>query len=235
MPIALPLAALFLTAAFAAHAGDGRLDYDHQDQWQAAHDMAQSPIDIVTHDAVAANEDEPEALEFSHTHAPMEAVDNGHAVEVETHATQATIRGRHFTLAQFHFHAASEHTIDGKHFPLEGHYVFKAQDGRLAVVGVMYEVGKPNAQAQAVLDNLAHAKHAPEEVEIEALLPAQRGYYHYLGSLTTPPLTENVEWYVLPTPVSMSRKQMDAFLAHYRHNNRNVQPLNGRPLLHFQG
>ena len=230
-----PLAALCLTAAFAAHAGDGHIDYDHQPQWQAAHDMAQSPIDIVTHDAVPAAHDEPEALVFSHMHAPMEAVDNGHAVEVETHATDATIRGRHFTLAQFHFHAASEHTFDGKHYPLEAHYVFKAQDGRLAVVGVMYEVGQANPQAQAVLDSLAHKRNAPHEVDIDALLPAQRGYYHYLGSLTTPPLTENVEWYVLPTPVTMSRKQIDAFLAHYRHNNRQVQPLNGRPLVRFDG
>jgi len=235
MRIALPVTALCLAAAFAAHAGDGRIDYDHQERWQATHDTAQSPIDIVTHDAVDAAADEPQVLVFAHTHAPMEAVDNGHAVEVETHATDATIRGRHFTLSQFHFHAASEHTIDGRHYPLEGHYVFKAQDGRLAVIGVMYEVGKPNGQAQAVLDNLAHKLHAPEQIEISALLPAQRGYYHYLGSLTTPPLTENVEWYVLPTPVTMSQKQMDAFLAHYRHNNRNVQPLNGRPLVHFHG
>ena len=235
MRIALPLAALGLAAAFAAHAGDGRIDYDHQAQWQSAHDMAQSPIDIVTHDAVAARADEPQALVFTHTHAPMEAVDNGHAVEVETHATDATIRGRHFALTQFHFHAESEHTIDGRHYPLEGHYVFKAQDGRLAVVGVMYEVGKANPQAQAVLDSLAHKKNAPHEVDIDALLPAQRGYYHYLGSLTTPPLTENVEWYVLPAPVTMSKKQIDAFLAHYRHNNRNVQPLNGRPLVHAEG
>ncbi|MDR0181531.1 carbonic anhydrase [Lysobacter arvi] len=235
MRISLPLAALCLSIAFVAHAGDGRIDYDHQERWQSAHDMAQSPIDIVTRDAVPARNDEPQALLFSHTRAPMEAVDNGHAVEVETHSTEATIRGRHFTLAQFHFHAASEHTLDGRHYPLEGHYVFKAQDGRIAVVGVMYDIGKPNAQAQAVLDSLAHRKNAPHEVDIDALLPANRGYYHYLGSLTTPPLTENVEWYVLPTPVTMSRKQIDAFLAHYRRNNRNVQPLNGRPLVHFEG
>ncbi|MBU8976100.1 carbonic anhydrase family protein [Lysobacter sp. MMG2] len=235
MRAALPLAALCLAAAFAANAGDGKIDYDHQDQWQAAHDTAQSPIDIVTHDAAPARDDEPLALSFDHTHAPMEAIDNGHAVEVETHATQATIRGRHFTLAQFHFHAQSEHTLDGKHFPLEGHYVFKAQDGRLAVVGVMYEIGKPNAQAQAVLDSLAHKRNAPHEVDIDGLLPAKRGYYHYLGSLTTPPLTENVEWYVLPAPVTMSKQQVDAFVAHYRHNNRNVQPLNGRPLVRYGG
>lgn len=235
MRVALPSAALCLALAFAAHASDGKIDYDHQEQWQAAHETAQSPIDIVTGDAVPARDDEPQALTFEHTRAPMEVVDNGHAVEVETHATEATIRGRHFTLAQFHFHARSEHTFDGRHFPLEGHYVFKAQDGRLAVVGVMYEEGKPNPQAQAVLDRLAHARHAPHEVDIDGLLPPRRAYYHYLGSLTTPPLTENVEWYVLPQPVTMSRGQIEAFLAHYRRNNRNVQPRNGRPLVRYDG
>lgn len=235
MRIALPFAALCLCAAFVAHAGDGHIDYDHQEQWQAAHETAQSPIDIVTRDAVPARGDEPQALSFQHTHAPMEAVDNGHAVEVEAHGTEAIIRGRHFTLAQFHFHAQSEHTLDGRHFPLEGHFVFKAQDGRLAVVGVMFQEGAANPQAQAVLDNLAHTRGAPQEIDIDGLLPARRSYYHYLGSLTTPPLTENVEWYVLPTPVTMSRKQIDAFLAHYRHNNRNVQPLNGRPLVRYDG
>ena len=236
MRIALPLSALCIAMTFAAaHAGDGKIDYDHQDKWQAAHETQQSPIDIVTHDAIDAKAAEPQALVFTHTHAPMEAIDNGHAVEVETHATEATIRGRHFALAQFHFHAASEHTIDGKHYPLEGHYVFKAQDGRLAVVGVMYAVGKPNAQAQAVLDSLDHKRNAPHDIDVDALMPARHDYYHYLGSLTTPPLTENVEWYVMPTPVTMSQKQIDAFLAHYRHNNRNVQPLNGRPLVHSAG
>lgn len=230
------LLVLAFSCAIAARAGDGKIDYDHQEQWQAAHDMAQSPIDIVTRDAVPAARNEPGALTFTHTRAPVEAVvDNGHAVEVETHATEADIRGRHFTLAQFHFHAQSEHTIDGRHYPLEGHFVFKAQDGRLAVVGVMYQAGAANAQVQTLLDDLSHKTPAAleHEIDIAGLLPRQRGYYHYLGSLTTPPLTENVEWYVLPAPVTMSKQQIDAFLAHYRHNNRNIQPLNGRPLIHF--
>ena len=224
----------------AAHAAHDALDYEHQEQWQAAHDKSQSPIDIVTAAAATAADDEPRALEFQHTRGGIDKVeDNGHAVQVDTHATQATIRGRHFTLAQFHFHAQSEHTLDGKHFPLEGHFVFKAQDGRLAVVGVMYEQGKANAVAQEVLDDLKprknKAKPAQQEIDIEGLLPKSRGYFHYLGSLTTPPLTENVEWYVLPAPVTMSKKQIDGFLSHYRRNNRNIQPLNGRPLIRYEG
>lgn len=244
---ALAVAGLSAALAFAAQANEPAqpaaghhevYDYDRQDAWQALHDKSQSPIDIVSAAAAAADPAEPRAIEFSHTHGAVDKVeDNGHAVQVDTHATEATIRGRHFKLAQFHFHAQSEHTLDGKHFPLEGHFVFKAQDGRLAVVGVMYEQGQANAVAQEVLDDLkpGKAKPAQHEIDVEGLLPKAHGYYHYLGSLTTPPLTENVEWYVMPEPVTMSKRQIDGFLSHYRRNNRNIQPLNGRPLIRYEG
>lgn len=222
------------------HAHRETLDYEHQERWQAAHDKAQSPIDIVTASAVAAADNEPRALDFVHTRGPIDAVaDNGHAVQVDTHRTEASIRGRHFALSQFHFHAESEHTLDGKHFPLEGHFVFKAQDGRLAVIGVMYVEGAANPVAQQVLDDLKQGRRegapAQREIDIEALLPKSHAYYHYLGSLTTPPLSENVEWYVLPAPVTMSKAQIQAFLSHYRRNNRKIQPLNGRPLIRYEG
>lgn len=218
---------------------EGHLDYDHQNAWKGTLDHAQSPIDIVTTDAQTAAPNEPLALQLQHlTSAQVDKVeDNGHAVQVDSHATEADIRGRHFTLNQFHFHAESEHTLDGKHFPLEGHFVFKAQDGRLAVIGVMYREGAANPAVQVLLDDLAAAggKLPQPQIDIAALLPHKLGYYHYLGSLTTPPLTENVEWYVLPEPVSMSKTQIDAFLSHYRHNNRQIQPLNGRPLIRYEG
>lgn len=241
--------AVIMAVAVAAQAGEATppaqahgetLDYERQEQWQAARDKAQSPIDIVTASAIPAADNEPRSLEFTHTRSAIDSVeDNGHAVQVDTHLTEATIRGRHFTLSQFHFHAQSEHTLDGKHFPLEGHFVFKAQDGRLAVVGVMYAEGAANPVAQQVIDDLKPGKReaapAQREIDIEALLPKSHAYYHYLGSLTTPPLSENVEWYVLPAPVTMSKAQIQAFLSHYRRNNRNIQPLNGRPLIRYEG
>jgi carbonic anhydrase len=232
---ALFAAAITAGLSFAAHANEGKLDYQHQEQWPAALDKAQSPIDIVTAKALEADDNEPHGLEIWHSVAPVDKVeDNGHAVQVDSHSTEAMIRGRHFRLAQFHFHAESEHTIDGRHFPLEGHFVFKAQDGRLAVIGVMFDKGEPNAAAQTVLDDLQPgADPAQRSIDIGALLPKQRGYYHYLGSLTTPPLSENVEWYVMPSPVAMSQPQLDAFLARYPRNNRKIQPLNGRSVLHY--
>ncbi len=208
-------------------------DYAHQSAWQSVHDKAQSPIDIRRADAVAGDPQEAQDIVVRHTEAALEVVDNEHAVEVEAHGPDAMIRGRHFELAQFHFHATSEHTIDGESFPLEGHFVFKAKDGRLAVVGVMYRAGEPNRLAGKVLEALGDARHGEiEREDIAVMLPRDKSYHHYLGSLTTPPLTENVEWYVLDTPVTLSAKQIAGFEKRYSHNNRAVQPLNGRPLVH---
>lgn len=231
--LALGIAACLL----AAHAAPpSPLDYADQAHWKGVLDHAQSPIDIHPAEAIAPDPVEPAQIVLDHSRTPFEAEDNGHAVEVATHGTDAMIRGRHFTLAQFHFHAASEHTIDGKSFPLEGHFVFKAQDGRLAVVGVMYQEGGTNQEIDAVLKTLDDRPHASrKDVDIENLLPTRRGYYHYLGSLTTPPLTENVEWYVMPAPVTMSKAQIAQFVQHYRRNNRDRQPMNNRPLVHYAG
>lgn len=234
MPTTVRTIVLALALGATGAASAQAIDYAHQSTWQSVHDRAQSPIDIRRASAIDADPGEAQDIELRHTEAALEVVDNGHAVEVEAVGPDAMIRGRHFQLAQFHFHAASEHTIDGKAFPLEGHFVFKARDGRLAVIGVMYREGVPNRLAGEVLDALRDAKHGEiEKEDIAVMLPRDKSYSHYLGSLTTPPLTENVEWYVLDTPVTLSKQQIDGFNTHYSHNNRAVQPLNDRPLVHY--
>ena len=239
----LSAACLSLSALLFAHAAVGAeekhsLDYENQATWKGVLDQAQSPIDIVTHDAKPAQANEPRAIVLRHLdRATGTAQDTGHAVQFNTHMTEATIRGRYFRMAQFHMHAASEHTIDGKQFPLEGHFVFQAQNGRLAVVAVMYQEGRPNRAIQGILDDLAvdGAKPKSATLDIRPLVPKKLGYYHYLGSLTTPPLTQNVEWYVLKQPVSLSAEQLAALRKHYPRNNRAIQPLNGRPVIEFGG
>ncbi len=224
----------FALAATTTTAAAQKLDYEHQERWEFPAALAQSPIDIQRSVAVDGDLEEAQSIELRDTIATLRIVDNGHAVEVEAHGPDALIRGRHFELMQFHFHAASEHTIDGESFPLEGHFVFKAKDGRLAVVGVMYREGDSNRLAGEVLEALGDASEGEiEREDIAMMLPRDKSYHHYLGSLTTPPLTENVEWYVLDTPVTLSRAQIAGFNARYSHNNRKVQPLNDRPLIRF--
>lgn len=210
------------------------LDYDHQETWQGVLDHAQSPVDIVTASAQPADSKESGAIMISSKRAPGRVEDNGHAVQVDTDVAEAMIRGRHFRLGQFHFHSPSEHTIDGKYFPLEGHFVFRAPDGRLAVVGVMFEEGPANPGITPVLAQLKRHGAKQAEVDVGTLLPDDKSYYHYLGSLTTPPLTENVEWYVLTHPVSLSAAQLRELHDRHPRNNRERQPMHDRPLIRFQ-
>lgn len=207
------------------------IDYERQEGWVAQLDKAQSPVDIVTASASNADPREARGIVLLKSRTRMKAIDNSHAIEVEARGPEALIRGRHFRMEQFHFHAESEHTIDGQHFPLEGHFFFRAQDGRMAVVAVMYTQGAANSLAGRILDALGTDQELPL-LDIGTLLPKSLSYFHYLGSLTTPPLTENVEWYVLPQPVTLSAAQLARFSARYSHNNRAVQPMNKRPLVH---
>jgi carbonic anhydrase len=116
---------------------------------------------------------------------------------------------------------------------MEAHFVHKDTDGQLGVVGVFLEEGSRNRFLKTLWD------HLPEEVNHEEtvagvtingsdLLPEDRSYFHFDGSLTTPPCTEAVNWYVLKNPVSVSRGQVDAFVTLIGHNARPVQPLYGR-------
>ena len=141
-----------------------------------------------------------------------------------------------YRLDQYHFHSPSEHTVDGKHFPMEMHLVHKSADGKLAVVGVFIAEGAHNRAFDPVWANLPAQKgvetHYPAvKVDVDALLPAARTSYRYDGSLTTPPCSEGVSWIVMTTPIELSSEQVAAFTRLIKDNNRPVQKLNGRTIL----
>ncbi len=189
----------------------------------------QSPIDI--RDTVKAN---LPAIEFHYAAAPLRIVDNGHTIMVSYAAgSSIVVDGASYELQQFHFHKPSEERVRGHSFPLVAHLVHKNAKGELAVVAVLIRQGKESAFVAALWKNLPPAKDvetAPAGVSINAtdLLPAQRGYYTFTGSLTTPPCSENVIWFVLKAPSEASAGQVDLFGQHYSHNARPVQPLNDR-------
>lgn len=194
---------------------------------------AQSPIDIKS----AKIDKNAPALEFAYQAKPLALINNGHTVQVnETGAGTLTIGGHTYQIAQFHFHTPSEERIKGKPYDMVAHLVHKDEAGKLAVVAVLFKTGQENVALKPVLDNMpigAGPEHTVAGVSFNPadLLPAKLGYYHFMGSLTTPPCTEGVSWYVLTTPVELSRAQLAQFRTLYKHNARPVQPGNGREVI----
>ena len=191
----------------------------------------QSPIDIS--DAVPATLSE---ITFHYEPTQLNIVNNGHSIQVNYDAgSYIEVDGERFNLVQFHFHTLSEHTYNGEFSDLEMHLVHQNAAGRYAVVGVMFDVGEENAALEPVWSHMP-ATAGPEQqfdltVNAEDLLPDNRTTFRYDGSLTTPPCSENVMWVMMVTPLTLSKAQVQAFEAIFPHNNRPVQPLNGRVVL----
>lgn len=188
----------------------------------------QSPIDIRATEKAALP-----ALDFHYGRAAPTLVNNGHTVQVNLPAGQTlTLGGTTYQLLQFHFHTPSEETIRGRHAAMVAHFVHKAADGSLGVVGVLIQPGKPTPAFDALFQHLPRAGEtitvAGLELDLPGLLPAAKGYYDFDGSLTTPPCSEGVHWMVLKTPVTLSRRQIDSFHQVFPMNARPVQSSNGR-------
>jgi carbonic anhydrase len=191
------------------------------------HGLLQSPIDL---HAVAERGDA--ALHFDYRPDVLRVQNTGHTVQVD-HTAGSTLRtgDRTFELVQYHIHSPSEHTVEGKRYPLEIHLVHKDPAGLLAVVGVLVEEGPEPAQEAGAIgviwDHLpaaagAHAD-APDKVDPRALLPPDHTHFFYTGSLTTPPCTEHVRWHVMTTPLPLSADHIAAFREIYSDNARPVQ------------
>lgn len=209
----------------------GSLDAEY---FAADKGSSQSPIDIQSARAVQAR---MPALELATAASPLRVLNNGHTVQVNcAPGNSLRFADQQYALQQFHFHSPSEHTLDGQHAAIEMHLVHKSADGHAAVVSVMIHPGAANAAFDALWQNLPTQEceeRAVAGVSIDpgALLPADRSYYWYDGSLTTPPCTEGVRWFVLATPIEMSGEQIARFREAYDGNNRPVQPHNARLVL----
>jgi len=187
---------------------------------------AQSPINILSKQTSAFST--ANTLHFNKSlKSKVSILDNGHAILVNVdNGGKITVDGVDYKLAQFHFHGKSEEQIDGKQYDLVAHMVHKSAFGSLLVVAVLFEEGKSsNPMVQKVLDSVGKST----EMNPAELLPKNsNSYFHFMGSLTTPPCSENVKWYVMKEIQSASKEQIAALRKFYDHNYRPVQPLNGR-------
>ncbi len=139
-----------------------------------------------------------------------------------------------YKLLQFHFHTPSEESFNGKHYPLVAHLVHKNDKGELAVVAVLFKVGKENDALKQVFAHLpAHAgeSHAlTQAVNAYGTVPRNHAYYAFMGSLTTPPCSEGVHWQVIKQASELSANQLKSFRRLYSMNARPTQPLHQRPV-----
>ncbi len=235
------LAIGLMVGSMGAHASEKAAHWEYKGKAGAAHwsdlepDFAscklgkeQSPIDIR-----GAKKTKLAPIGFHYTPGAAEELNNGHTIQVNL-ASGGTIdlADGEYKLVQFHFHTPSEEKIKGKNYPLVAHLVHKSADGKLAVVAVLFKVGKENVALKHVFDSLpakAGDKTALDGgIDLTSILPAAQGYYAFKGSLTTPPCSEGVRWQVLKAASEISPKQLAAFRKLYPMNARPVQALNGR-------
>jgi carbonic anhydrase len=188
----------------------------------------QSPIDI--RDGIAVQLD---PVQFDYRASSFKVIDNGHTVQVNVQPGNfIDVTGRRYELQQFHFHRPSEERINGRQFDMVVHLVHKDAEGRLAVIAVLLDRGSVQPVVQSVWNNLPLEKgeEVPARVQIDlnALLPTERSYYTYMGSLTTPPCSEGVLWMVMQQPVGIAPEQIGVFSRMYPMNARPVQASAGR-------
>ena len=160
-------------------------------------------------------------------------MDNGHTIQVKlSPGNRITVGDKVFELVQFHFHRPSEEKVQGKASAMDAHLVHQGADGKLAVVGILLQPGAASTLVGEVWKNIpkghGESAHGALTVDPSMLLPAARAYYTFTGSLTTPPCSEGVTWFVLKTPVEISKEQVATFAKHYPHNARPVQPVGDR-------
>lgn len=197
---------------------------------------SQSPINIS--DEVSVESKNLQKIAFDYKTAASSVVNNGHTIQVNVKGgSSISVDGIVFELKQFHFHTPSENHIKGTSFPLEAHFVHASKDGKLAVVAVMFEDADENPILKTIWNKMP--KKVGESVacglnakKINSILPKDKSYYRFNGSLTTPPCSEGVRWFVMKNYSHISAAQTKEFLDLFHHaNNRPIQNINARKVM----
>jgi len=189
----------------------------------------QSPVDIanVTIEVMPS-------IQFAYQTSNISIRNNGNLIQVIfEHVNSINIDGTVYHLKELLFHGPSEHTLNGQYLSMEIHLLHEDDAGNYAVVAVFIQPGMINEAMNPIIENLPENEEdflQPVESRMnpEGLLPDDRSYYYVDGSLTTPPCTEGVKWYILKKPIELSVLQIAQLESVYINNHRPTQPLNNR-------
>ncbi|MCF6410773.1 carbonic anhydrase [Pseudalkalibacillus salsuginis] len=195
----------------------------------------QSPINIEFSQVITDKKTENIQIQYEPT--PFTLVNNGHTVQAnaKTESNSILVEGNKYKLAQFHFHTPSEHQFNGQHYDMELHLVHKDANGKIAVLGVMIQEGEKSEKLASIWDVLPKEETregipVKEPIDLQGILPQDQRSFHYNGSLTTPPCTEEVKWVIFEEPIEMSKEQIQAFQQIFPDNHRPVQSSNDREI-----
>lgn len=210
----------------------GPVNWHHLDpSYKACEGREQSPIDI--RGARLTKTLPP--LEFHYRAGGLTLENDGHTIVAHVPAGSYMVAGgARYELESFSFHHPSEHAVDGKLNDFDVELLHKSADGKLAIVSVRFtmERGDANAVLAALWPHLPRTAGAQEKltsyVNAAGFLPADLGYWTYTGSLTAPPCTEGVRWFVIQEPLSISLVQLHEFQSIFKMNSRPVEDRNGR-------
>jgi carbonic anhydrase len=172
---------------------------------------------------------------------PLRVVNNGHTIQVDDAAPSSfVVDGTTYALKNFHFHSPSEHTVNGRSYDVEMHFVHKTPDGKIAVVALLFNHGRTNDVLAPLWSAMPSAPRGEpvmksDTIDVQALLPKAPTFYRYDGSLTVPPCTEGVKWFVVVPDAAAPSELSDAQIAQLRAalhgaSNRPIQPLGGRSI-----
>lgn len=197
--------------------------------------LSQSPINLSQTQQVAFT-----PLNFHYRSHRLEAVNSGNGVQILSPPGSALlVRGDAYDLEKFDFHVPGEHHFDGVTPAAEIHLIHRDGEGGYVIVAVPIRIGeRENRMLSRILDYLpmrGGERVRQRQVGINPifLLPTDRSYYRYSGSLATPPCTEPVLWFVMREPLEVSHWQIQRIAQAVGTNARPVQPLNGRPVFSF--
>ncbi|WP_158735545.1 carbonic anhydrase [Alteribacillus sp. YIM 98480] len=196
----------------------------------------QSPIDI-EFSQVTEEDQNIESMKINYDTASFTLVNNGHTVQAKSPSkvNSLVVNENEYELSQFHFHTPSEHQFNGEKYDMELHLVHEDQNSKLAVMGVMLQEGEEHKELSEAWKNLPGSENdnitMDEPIDLQALLPEEQNSFHYNGSLTTPPCTEEVRWIIFEQPMEMSKEQIQGFQQIFPDNHRPVQERNDREIL----
>lgn len=188
----------------------------------------QSPIDI--------NNAIPQSLSsitMNYHPSKFTVINNGHTIQANSNdqKNKLLINRDQYVLQQFHFHTPSEHTFNGQSEALEVHLVHKNEKGNLTVLAVLIQAGDEHKTLSQIMRNLPKNERETfivNDFDVSTIIPTKKAQYHYTGSLTTPPCSEEVQWIIMESPIELSEQEITTFKQLFKSNRRPVQPLHDR-------